>query len=150
MKIILTKNVPKIGKAGDIKNVADGYARNMLFPKQLAVLATPEAERALEFQKELRAKKTDKALENIEGAVDDLDGMEFTIKAKANDESEKLFGSISEKDIIDAMKRSGVKVNKKQIRIENPIKTVGEHEVTITFEHGLEARIKIIVEKKEE
>jgi len=150
MKVILTKNIPKIGKAGDIKNVADGYARNMLFPKQLAVPATPEAERALEFQKELRAKKTNKTLENIEENVNNLDGMEFVIKAKANEESEKLFGSVSEKDIIDTVKRSGIKINKKQIKIESPIKTVGEHEVTIAFEHGLEARIKIIVEKKEE
>ncbi len=150
MKVILTKNVSKIGKAGDIKNVADGYARNMLFPKQLAVLATPEAERALEFQKELRTKKTNKVLENIEESVNDLDGMEFVIKAKANEENEKLFGSVSEKDIVDVVKHSGIKINKRQIKINNPIKTLGEYEVSVAFEHGLEARIKIIVEKKKE
>ncbi|TRZ78281.1 50S ribosomal protein L9 [bacterium] len=150
MKVILTKNVPKIGKAGEIKNVADGYARNMLFPKQLAVLATPEAERALEFQKELRIKKTGKVLENVEESVNSLDGMEFTIKAKANEENEKLFGSITEKEIVEAVKHGGIKINKKQVKIEKPIKTTGEHVVLITFEHGLEAQIKIIVEKKEE
>jgi len=150
MKVILTKNIPKIGKAGEIKNVADGYARNMLFPKQIAVLATPEAERALEFQKELRVKKSDKALEGIEESIENFDGMEFIIKAKANEESDKLFGSITEKDIVETVKRSGIKIKKQQIKIENPIKTVGEHEVVIVFEHGLEARIKIIVEKKEE
>lgn len=149
MKVILTQNVNKLGKAGDIKEVADGFARNMLFPKKAAVPATPETVRALEFQKSLLAKKSEKDLEGIEQTAESLDGKEFVINAKAQEEG-RLFGSITEKNIIERLKKDGFNLDKKQIKLKEHIKELGEYDLSISFDHGLEAQIKIIVEPEKE
>lgn len=145
MKVILIQNVNKLGKAGEIKEVADGFARNMLFPKKAAVPATPEAVRALEFQKSLLARKSEKELEGVEQTAEALDGRELVISAKAGEEG-RLFGSITEKNIIEKLKGNGFNLDKKQIKLKEHIKELGEYDVAISFDHGLEARIKIIVE----
>lgn len=145
MKIILTQNVNKLGKAGEIKEVSDGYARNMLLPKGAAIIATPEAIRALEFQKELQVKKSEKELEQVEKAAENLDGTELVFTAKTQEDG-KLFGSITENHIADKIKELGFSISKKQVKLDNHIKNTGEHEATVNFDHGLEAQIKIIVE----
>ncbi|MFH1175242.1 MAG: 50S ribosomal protein L9 [bacterium] len=148
MKVILVKNVPKLGKAGEIKEISDGFARNMLFPKEMAVAATQEAIKALEFQKSLKRRKTEKELETVESIAEELDGKEFIIFQKAQEDG-KLFGSVTEKVISERMRQEGFVVDKKQIKLLENIKNVGEHDITINFDHNLEAKIKIIVEAEE-
>jgi len=149
MKVILTQNVQKLGKAGDVKEVADGFARNMLIPKGAAIIATPETMRALEFQKELKMRQAENNLEQAEKIVEKLDGREIIFTVKAHDDG-KIFGSITEKNIIDKFKEIGFSINKKQVKLKNHIKNIGEYNITINFDHGLEAQILVVVEREEQ
>jgi len=144
MKVILLQDVEELGKRNDVKNVTDGYARNFLFPKKMAVLATKQAIEDLEKQKELEAQKAEQELKKIEETVAQIEGLEFEIVEKI-DESGKLYGSINEVRIAKILKDKGFNIKKKQIKIPQPIKDLGEFPVTILFDHGLEAEIKLIV-----
>ena len=144
MKVILLQDVEDLGKKGDVKNVADGYARNFLFPKKLAMFATEEAIAELEKQKELEAKIAEEELKEVQVIVAQIDGLEFEVVEKI-DESGKLYGSINEVRIAKILKDKGFDIKKKQIKSPQPIKETGEFPITILFDHGLEAEIKIIV-----
>lgn len=149
MKIILLKDIKSIGKAWDIKEVSDGYARNFLFPNKLAEIATPNLIKKSEAQKAGIIKKSEEDLEKTEALASELDGFIIKIKAKANAEG-KLFGSIKP----DAIKESllSEKINIEGIPAEKisteGIKELGEHKVTINLPHGLEAVIAVVVEKE--
>ena len=144
VKVILLKDVEKIGKKDEIKNVSNGYARNFLFPKKLANPATKKAVDELEKQKELEAKKAEEALKTTQEIVEKIDGQEIEVPVKL-DEQGNLYGSVNEVEIGKILKLQGFNINKKQIKIPQPIKEIGEHPVIILFDHGLEADIKIIV-----
>jgi len=144
VKVILLQDVENIGKKNDIKNVADGYARNFLLPKKLAIIATEQAIEDLEKQKESEAQQAEIELKKTEETVAQIDGLEFEIIEKI-DESGKLYGSINELRIAKILKDKGFAIKKKQIKIPQPIKDLGEFPVTILFDHGLEAEIKLIV-----
>ncbi len=151
MKIILLQNIENLGKEGDVKEVPDGYARNFLLPNKLVKLATQEALRELEEKKELEAKKAEEELKHIEGVVSKIDGQEIEVLEKIKETGE-IYGSITPFKISQALKKKGFEIKKNQINLKEPIKKLGEYPVTINFEHGLEAEIKVIVteEKKEE
>ena len=144
MKVILLQDVENLGKKNDVKNVADGYARNFLFPKKLAILATKKAIEDLEKQKELETQQAEEELKKTEETVAQIEGLEFEVVEKI-DESGKLYGSINEVRIAKILKDKGFEIKKKQIKIPQPIKETGEFPVTILFDHGLEAEIKLIV-----
>jgi large subunit ribosomal protein L9 len=144
MKVILLKDVEELGKKDDVKNVADGYARNFLFAKNLAKPATRQALKELEAEKELEAQIAEQELKKIEEIVSQIDGLEFEIVEKM-DETGKLYGAINEVKISKILKGKGFDIKKNQIKIPQPIKAVGEYPVTATFDHGLEAEIKIII-----
>jgi large subunit ribosomal protein L9 len=144
MKVILLKDVEELGRRGDVKSVADGYARNFLFAKNLAKPATKQALKEIETEKELEAQIAEQELKKIEEIVSQIDGLEFEVIEKM-DEGGKLYGSLNEVKIAKILKDKGFDIKKNQIKIPQPIKTVGEYPVTITFDHGLEAEIKIIV-----
>jgi large subunit ribosomal protein L9 len=150
MKIILLQDVENIGKKGEVKSVSDGYARNFLFPKKLAKLATKEAVGEMEKQKELETKKAEEELKAVQEVVSKIDGLEIEVPVKVDEEG-KLYGSINEVEISKLFKDRGFDVKKNQIKIPQPIKEIGEYPVTVLFDHNLEAEIKIIVmeEKKE-
>jgi len=144
MKVILLKDVKDFGKKGEIKNVSDGYARNFLFPQKSAKVVTESLIKEIEKEKELEAQKAEKELATTQELVKKVDGQEIEIAAKVDEEG-KLYGSINETKISETLKILKFNVNKKQIKIPQPIKEVGEHPVTLLFDHGLEAEIKIIV-----
>jgi len=145
MRIILLQDIDNLGKKWEVKEVADGYARNFLFPKNLAKPATPaeivESERLLAEREE----RSQKELERVEDLVARLDGYELKMKTKVGEEGQ-LFASISAQKITSALSEQGFAVAEKQIRLENPIKEIGEYSVQIDFDHGLEAEIRVIVE----
>ncbi|MBU3924535.1 50S ribosomal protein L9 [Patescibacteria group bacterium] len=149
MKIILLKDVKNLGKAWDIKDVSDGYARNFLFPKKLAEIATRDLVKKSEAQKADIVKKAEKDLELTEKLASELDGFVIKIKAKANAEG-KLFGSVKPEMIREALLNE--KLNVQSIPAEKilteAIKEIGEHKVTINLLHGLEAMIAVVVEKE--
>ena len=144
MKVILLKDAEELGKRGDVKNVADGYARNFLFAKNLAKPATKQALKELEAEKETEAQIAEQELKKIEGIVSQIDGLEIEVIEKM-DEGGKLYGALNEVKIAKILKDKGLNIKKNQIKIPQPIKTVGEYPVTITFDHGLEAEVKIII-----
>lgn len=147
MKLVLLKNVKGIGKAGDVKNVSDGYAGNFLIPNKLAQKATKEnIKKAEETARE--AKKTEElALAEMQKTADGLKGKEFKISAKTQNSSEKLFGSIDKKQIIEKLTAEKYQLDKATIALDKPIKQLGEYPVEICFAQGISAMIKIIIEK---
>lgn len=149
MKVILLKDVKNLGKAWDIKEVSDGYARNFLFPGNFAQAATPELIKKSQTIKEEKIKKAEADLEKIEQLASQLDDLVVKIKAKANDEG-KLFGSVKPEMIFEALQNE--KINTSDITagmiLADDIKEIGEHKVTINLPHGLEAVIVVVVERE--
>ncbi len=149
MKVVFLQDVANIASAGEIKEVADGYARNFLIPKKLAVLASSSAAGTVEAQRraEARAKEKEKA-ELIELA-DRLDGREITLKAQVG-AKERLYGSITSADIAAELESTaGVAIDKKKIELAEPIRQLGSYEVTVKLAQDIAAEIKVTVTAKE-
>ncbi len=149
MRIILLEDVPKLGKRGDVVSVKDGYARNYLIPKGLAVKAT-EGEISKLREEILRRKEREerkkKALLEIREAID---GKEVILKAKAGSKG-KLFGSITSNALADAISSSlGVDIDKKSVELDSPIKEIGEYVVKVKLGMGIEAEVRVKVEPEE-
>jgi len=147
MKVILQKDIPNLGDAGDIKEVADGYARNYLLPKKLVLLANESSKKAIEHQKKLIKFKKDKRKKASEVIAEGLNGIEITIGAQVGEEG-KLFGSVTSMDIAEKIKEKGFEIDKRKIQLDAPIKQEGEFDITIKLEEGLNAVIKVSVVKE--
>ena len=144
MKVILLNNVQGSGKAGDVVKVSDGYARNMLIPRGLAMEATPQNLKQLEKKKEALAKKFADDKTKALYMKEDLEKAVVNIKAKAG-ENGKVFGSVTSKDIADALKEMGCEVDKKKIQLDAPIKTTGVTEVAVKLFTEVTAKVKVNV-----
>lgn len=144
MKVILLQDVKGLGKKYEVKSVKAGYARNFLIPKDLAKQVTEKALKLIETQKEIEEKKATEELKKIQTFVSKVDGSEITIPVKLGEEGQ-LFESITSQKIAEKLKIEGFKVKKSQIILEEPIKELGEFSIKISFTHGLEAEITIIV-----
>ena len=145
MIVILMKDVKGTGKAGDVVKVSDGYARNMLLPKGLAKEASDGNIRNLEKQKEIAAAKRAEQKAAAQETAEKLEKITLEIKTKGG-ESGKLFGSITSKDIADALeKQEKIKVDKKKIEMSSPIKQVGQNTVTIKLFSEVSAELKVNV-----
>jgi len=144
MKIILLQDVPGTGKTGDIKEVKDGYARNMLFPKGLALEATKANLNMLEQKKASFQHKKDLEREAAEKAAARIDGKTFKISARAG-ESGKLFGAVTAKDVSAALKKEGNDLDKRKLTIKDDIKAFGTYEVEAKLHSGVSAKFYINV-----
>ncbi|HNR89104.1 MAG TPA: 50S ribosomal protein L9 [Spirochaetota bacterium] len=146
MKVILQKDIPNLGDAGDVKDVSPGYARNFLLPKKLVLVANESSQRAIEHQNKLIKIKKDKRKKQSEKLIESLSGVSVTISAQVGEEG-KLFGSVTSIDIARKLKEIGHEIDKRKIQLADPIKQVGEYEVTLKLEEGLNATVKVIVEQ---
>ena len=145
MKVILLEDVKSLGKKGAIVNVSDGYARNMLLPKGLAKEATEGNIRSLEKQKAIAAEKLEEQKAAAKEMAAKLEKITLKIESKGGD-SGKLFGSITSKDIAEALeKQEGMKIDKKKIEMKTPIKQAGETEVTLKLFTEISAQLKVSV-----
>lgn len=145
MIVILMKDVKGSGKAGDVVKVSDGYARNMLLPKGLAKEATEGNIRSLEKQKAIAAEKLEEQKAAAKEMAANLEKITLKIESKGGD-SGKLFGSITSKDIAEALeKQEGMKIDKKKIEMKTPIKQAGETEVTLKLFTEISAQLKVSV-----
>ena len=147
MKVILREDVENLGKAGDVVKIADGFGRNYLIPKRLAVLADVRNLRALEHDRRVigaRAKKTRKTAEELGGK---LSSLFLTIPAKAG-EGGKLFGAVTSRDIAQALEQAGVPVDRKMVLLADPIKQIGEYKVKVKAgtEMVPEISVKVVAE----
>jgi large subunit ribosomal protein L9 len=145
MKVILLQDVKTLGKKGDIIDVAEGYARNFLFPQHVAVEASPASVKKVQDKKESEKRQNKKAEKEEKALASKLDGQEVVITASANNKT--LYAAVSAKDISAGLKELGFKVDPKLIQIST-IKEVGTYEALVEFESGFEAVVQVIVEAK--
>lgn len=148
MKVVLKKDVPGLGKAGDIKNVADGYARNYLIPKGLAAVATPGAVKQAEQERVAEAERARRLQQEAAELAQKLANQTFTFKARAG-EGDRLYGSITSADIAEAIQAAtGLEVDKRKVLLERPIRELGEHTVTVKLHGDVVSQVKVIVERE--
>ena len=147
MKVILTKDVPKLGKSGEMRMVADGYATNFLIPQQLAVPAAGGAYRAWQHDIASREDKRVRERGEAEIAATRIASTTLTMGVKVG-EGGKLYGSITTKDIGDALARRGIEVDRHKIDLEEPLKTLGTYKVAVKVYAGMTAEVTVVVEPK--
>ena len=147
MKVILTADVAKIGKSGEMKTVADGFARNFLIPQKLAVPAAGGAYRAWQHDIASREEKRKREREEAEISANRIGGTTLTMGVKVGDGG-KLYGSITAKDIADALARRGITVDRHKIDLEEPLKSLGTYKVAIRVLAGMTPEVTVVVEPK--
>ncbi|MFA4989352.1 MAG: 50S ribosomal protein L9 [Candidatus Omnitrophota bacterium] len=147
MEVILTKDVVKLGKAGALVKVKDGFARNLLLPKGLAVPVTPANLKKLEQERQKVAQGLEKDKQEAMAIKERLDVLSLTMPAIAQDEK-NLYGSITALDISNALKEEGLDLDKSRIMLSEPIKSLGIYEVPVKLHPDLSAKLKIWIVKK--
>ncbi|MGI1689913.1 50S ribosomal protein L9 [Thermoanaerobacter uzonensis] len=144
MKVILVKDVKNVGKAGEVINVSDGYGRNYLLPRGLAIEATESNIKVLNEKKKAEEKKRQQELEEAKEMAQKLSNLSLVLKVKAG-ENGKLFGSVTSKDVEEALKEKGFGIDKKKISFDETVKTTGTYYVDIKLYQGVTAKVKIEV-----
>ena len=147
MKVILTADVDKLGKSGEMKDVAEGYARNFLIPRKVAVPAAGGAYRAWQHDSASREEKRQREREDAEVAATRIGSTTLTMGVKVG-EGGKLYGSITAKDIADALARRGIDVDRHKIELPDPLKTLGTYKVAVKLYPGMAPEVTIVVEPK--
>ena len=150
MEVLLLQDVETLGQAGDIKRVADGYARNFLIPRQLAVLATPGAIKQAAARHQATARREVKELDEAKALAARLDGVTVSFLARAG-ESDRLYGSITNVAIAEALEKEiGQDVDRRKIDLEEPLKELGSHAVTVKLAAEAEAKVTVVIEREED
>jgi large subunit ribosomal protein L9 len=147
MKVILAQDVRSLGKVGDLVKVSDGYARNFLIPRRLAMMATEKRVKEFKHLQGVAEAKKKKAVAGAKKIADKIAGFTVTIKSQAG-ENDKLFGSVTNADIARELDKAGFKVERRDIHIEEPIKVLGQYRVKVKITTGVEAEVKVNVERE--
>jgi large subunit ribosomal protein L9 len=148
MRVILRENLDNLGKAGEVVSVRPGYSRNYLLPQGLAVPATEKDEARMQHEQRLIAARVAKLAKELQSEADRLSQVSVSL-ARAVGEGDKLYGSVSNRDIAEALAEQGVKLDARKIHLEEPIKALGMTEVPVKLGHDVTAKIKVWVVKKE-
>jgi len=146
MKVILTTNVKKLGKIGDLVEVKNGYARNFLFPNNMALR---DNKKNLEYYNNIKEEiknKEEKKLEEAKFIIEKIKNLNVEFSKEA-DEKDQLYGSISKKEILDQFKENGIVIHSDDIEMKNPIRALGEHEITVSPYLNITYTLKIKVNK---
>jgi len=146
MKVILKENIETLGNIGDIVKVAPGYARNYLVPKGYAVEATTRNAKALEHTKRQMEYKKNKVLESAKNLLEKIEATPLTLVHQAG-EADKLFGSVTNMELAEALKNRGLEIDRKIILLSDPIKSLGEYEVPVKLHPDVIATLKVVVTK---
>ena len=147
MKVILTADVPALGKSGEMKNVADGYARNFLIPGKFAVPASGGTFRAWQHDIASREEKRKREREEAEIYATRIASTTLTMGVKVG-EGGKLYGSITAKDIADALGRRGINIDRHKVELDEPLKSLGTYKVAVKVFSGMAPEVTIVVEPK--
>lgn len=148
MKVILKEDIPKLGRMGQTVQVARGYGRNYLIPQGKAIQATSKNMKALEHERMLIQRKADLARKEAEGFAGKISGLTLTLSRKVVEE-DKLYGSVSVSDISQALEEAGVEIERKLIKLDEPIKSLGEFKVSIKVYHDVTAELTVQVVKED-
>ncbi len=144
MEVILNESIESLGKAGDIVNVSDGYARNYLIPKGIAIVANKKNLVQIEKQRAAILERAAKVRQEYEALAEQLAKLDIEIPVKVGEE-EKLYGSVTSMDIARAIEEKGYQVDKKKIILPEPIKALGEYEIPVKLSPDVTATVKVRV-----
>jgi len=144
MKVILCDTMEKVGKIGDVVNVKDGFARNFLIPRGKAMVFSPNAFNMIEKKKKEEAQRYAKEIEKTKELANKISAMSCTVKVQAG-EDDKLYGSVTSIDIASALEQEGVRIDKRDIIIEEPIKKLGIYSIKIKLMPEVETQLKVWV-----
>ena len=146
MKVILKEDVNGLGVMGSVVNVANGYGRNYLIPRDLAVEANPKNIKNFEHQKKLIQVSAQKVRKTADDFAAKLSALTLNFEVQAGEE-DKLFGSVTSKDIAEAIEQQGIEIDRKKIVLDEPIKRLGAYDVTIKLRQDVTATVKVVVGK---
>lgn len=144
MKVILMEDVAKLGRRGEVREVADGYGRNFLIPKKLALSATAGNLKNLEHIRRQQESKAVRVKEDASGLRARVEALTFEVTRQASEEG-KLFGSVTAQDVVEFLEANGVKVERRRLALEEPIKAVGEFSVGVRLHPEVTAQLKVHV-----
>ena len=144
MKVILMTDVPALGHRGETRDVANGYARNFLLPRKLAVEATPANLKNVEHLKRQRTKEDHRALEAAKATAARIEVLTLSVTARASEDG-RLYGSVSAQDVLEFLEKNQVPVEKRRIQLDDPIKAVGDYQVPIRLLGDVTASLTVSV-----
>jgi large subunit ribosomal protein L9 len=144
MKLILKETVDRLGKMGEIVDVANGYARNYLLPKGLGLVTTPRNVKELEHLKKVVEDKVKKEKRHVEDVAKEITGISLTIPVQVGAEGQ-LFGSVTARDITDAILAQGIVIDRHNVILEKPIKELGSFFISVKLPHDITAQVKVEV-----
>ncbi len=148
MEVILREDLEKVGSRGALVKVADGYARNFLLPKRLAVLATESNKKIVEQEKEAHVRREAKVQGDAESLAQLMSNVTVTLRHRVG-ENNHLFGSVTAKDIADALEAQNFHIERRKIQLDEPIRTVGEHKVPVRLYRDVSVDVNVIVEPEQ-
>jgi large subunit ribosomal protein L9 len=148
MEVILREDVDKVGARGSLVKVADGYARNFLLPKRLAVPATDANKKIVEQEREAYVRREAKVKGDAESLAQLMSNVTVTIRHRAG-ENNQLFGSVTAKDIADALEAQKFHIERRKIHLDEPIRTVGEHKVAVRLYRDVTVEVNVVVEPEQ-
>jgi large subunit ribosomal protein L9 len=148
MEVILREDIDKLGNRGEVVKVASGYARNFLIPKRLAVAATDSNKKIVEQERQAHLRKEAKQQGEAQDLAKLLNGVSVTIAQKAG-ENDQLFGSVTSKDVADALAAKNFTIDRRKIQLDEPIKQLGEYKIPVRLHREVTAEITVVVAKEE-
>jgi large subunit ribosomal protein L9 len=147
MRVILMTDVPALGHRGDTREVANGYARNYLLPKKLAIPATTANLKNLEHLKRQREREEHRALEAAKGTAARVEGLTLAVTARASEDG-RLYGSVSAQDVVEFLERHGIAVEKRRVLLDEPIKALGDYKVQVRLHGEVTATLAVSVARE--
>jgi large subunit ribosomal protein L9 len=147
MEVILKEDVPKLGSRGDVVKVAEGYGRNYLLPRKLAIEATRANRAVIDEMKQAALRRAARDRSDAEGLAQQFEGVSLTFTRKAGDK-DHLFGSVTSADIAEALDAKGLSVDRRKIQLDEPLKHVGEFKVPVRLYKDVTATVRVTVEKE--
>ena len=147
MKVVLRGDVPGVGKRGDMVDVSDGFARNYLLPGKLAIQATAGNKAVITQMKAASVRRSAKEKSQAEELAKQFDGLSVSFQKRAG-EHDQLFGSVTSSDIAEAVAKKGINLDRRQIQLHEPLKTLGEFTVPVKLHKEVTAHLKVVIEKE--
>ena len=147
MEVILKEDVPKLGSRGDVVRVAEGYGRNFLLPKKLAIEASAANKAVIEQMKAAAVRRSAKEKEQAEQLAKQFDGLSVSFQRRAG-EQDQLFGSVTSGDVAEALEKKGFNLDRRKVQLHEPLKTLGEFTVPVKLHKDVTTHLRVVIEKE--
>ncbi len=147
MEVILKEDIAKLGSRGDVVKVAEGYGRNYLLPRKLAIQANAGNKAVIEQMKSASLRRSAKEKTQAEELAKQFDGVALSFQRRSG-ENDQLFGSVTSGDIVDALTKKGFNLDRRKVQLHEPLKTVGEFAIPVKLHKDVTAHLKVVIEKE--